>query len=365
MSNLDLLISASRNSSAWQLVLDKVPFQGQERMPVLSTTDNKGRPQSIKSSRLGKIRDLANGPAAKSIWKDAIAAREAFHQSLMRQHDQRFLQFALVNTSRLLMHLGRATVLENVGLYCDHTTGLPIIPATAIKGVASTWACWEANEAKLFLDNPQLQTLRTAESRDVFGDNAEDGSKSAGSILFLDAFPSAPPTLGVDIVNPHHKANGVPMERLTPNVFLQIEPDTTWMFGIVARNNTVSNALLHHVQAWVQESLTQVGIGAKTSSGYGKFRRRSPEEVDKAKKENDKKIAKEREIALLSADYSNETVFQNKVLRHADNPGQWNLLEKEIPKLSKTENASWMNKFREYTSGRAHRKLREKTWYPQ
>jgi CRISPR type III-B/RAMP module RAMP protein Cmr6 len=44
-----------------------------------------------------------------------------------------------VNSNRLLLHLGRASVLENVGIYCERTTGLPLIPGTAVKGVLSTF----------------------------------------------------------------------------------------------------------------------------------------------------------------------------------------------------------------------------------
>jgi CRISPR type III-B/RAMP module RAMP protein Cmr6 len=296
MSTIDALANASRSTPAWQLALDKIPFHSRNGLPVLSEPDDREKPQSIKSKRLRQIRDASK--AASAIWAEAISSRLAFFDALKRQHGPRFRRFALLNSSRLLLHLGRASVLENVGLFCDHTTGLPIIPATAIKGVASTWACWEANEDENLAEKRNEFLIDRSTFRNttqaIFGDNSTGGSSHAGSVVFLDAFPANAPCIGLDILTPHpDEGRGL----ITPTPFLCIEAGAVWHFGLVAREA----GLLDDSVCLVRAALMEMGVGAKTSSGYGAFRELDgPEQAKEDARAKEVEDCRRREAAELA-----------------------------------------------------------------
>lgn len=205
--------------------------------------------------------------------------------SLKRQHGARFGFVELVADSRLLLHLGRANVLENVGLYADRTTGLPLIPGTALKGVVSTWACWanhfnvaDGSFREFHRESTQRRNFDAEEAklaRQILGDDSQTGSEHAGDVIFIGGFPLTPPALGLDIVNPHHESSGQEKTKLTPNAFLCVEPQpvTIWRFAYFVRTGTPDHGnILTQTERWIKEALTQLGIGAKTAAGYGRFR---------------------------------------------------------------------------------------------
>ncbi|MBI4657924.1 MAG: type III-B CRISPR module RAMP protein Cmr6 [Verrucomicrobia bacterium] len=365
----------ARVCDAWHLRLDKLSFE-------------RGGEASSKTDSLKSV--LATYEKCSARLLGVCRSRQRLLQALQDQHGNRFNTVELVLESKLLIHLGRANVLENVGLYADRTTGLPLIPGTALKGVVSTWACWEANQRPEGSFNQATDFLEfRAEfnskwARRVFGDNARDGSECAGEVIFLGGFPVQPPTLGLDIVNPHHDAAGQANERLTPNAFLCVEPGGVWRFAYFVRTGVADYLkLISATTAWLTEALTQLGIGAKTSGGYGRFRQLT--DSDRARlthqaqqAEAEAKAAADRESAAkakaeqeavaqaaLKSDYPNEATYKSSVLRLADNPGHWTALQKELEKLRKPENAAWFERFKRDTTGKAYRKLRDQPWYPK
>ncbi len=284
MSNLETLTSAARNASAWHLVLDKIPFRAQDGLPVLSASENQTKLQSIKAKRLQEIVKLTERPETKDLWREAIASRKSLLDTLQAQHGQSFATLTLVNSSRLLLHLGRASVLENVGLYCDHTTGLPLIPGTAVKGALSTWACWETNQSDegTFPEAKHWTIARSGHHQRSFGDNSQSpGMEAAGGIMVLGGFPLTPPQLELDILTPHpDEGRG----RLTPNVFLSLGQGTMWVFAFLALRPETQDDLPEMLRL-ARECLSLGGLGAKTASGYGQFRDLTDQECAKLEAE--------------------------------------------------------------------------------
>jgi CRISPR type III-B/RAMP module RAMP protein Cmr6 len=319
----------------------------------------------------------------------ACRSRQRLLDTLRHQHGKRFIELELVLESRLLLHLGRANVLENVGLYADRTTGLPLIPGTALKGVLSTWACWEANQKPDESFNQGAAFIQQRKNFDslaeeVFGDDSKEGSEHSGQVIFVGGFPVEPPNLGLDIVNPHHEANGAEKQNLTPNAFLCVESGSKWRFVCYVRPGTPGSAkFVEATSQWLKQALTQIGIGAKTAAGYGRLRPLNKSDAAAQAKEAER--AKVAEVAateraklaaekakqpaaaqtMLKSDYPNEATYKNAVLRIADNPGQWSALQKEIEKLQKPDNAAWLARFKRDTAEKAYRKLREQPWYPK
>jgi CRISPR type III-B/RAMP module RAMP protein Cmr6 len=275
-------------------------------------------------------------------------------------------------------------VLENVGLCCDLITGLPWIPGTSLKGTLSTWAYWEGHfgqngtpkdtssgsltRSGIWNDGPDKSDLAFR----IFGDDSL-GSTTAGEIVFVGGFPKSPPKLGLDIVNPHHEVDGRHKSALTPNTFLAVEPGTVWQFVFYARADVQNlESLLDQTQRWTIEVLTQLGLGAKTAAGYGRFRELTAEDTQreaKGKEDAEAKLRQEAERdkvrASLKSDYPNEASFRNSVLNMVPKKGQWEALQKEIEKLKKPENAEWLERFRKETAGPDCKELRRQPWYPK
>src|SRR5439155_11160093 len=129
LRHVETILTARQGCDSWNLHLDKLCFD--------NTAEG-------KTDALRRVADSWRSKSSSHL-KDACERKLLWLDRLRVQNGDRFRRVSLVNESRLLLHLSRANVLENVGLYADRTTGLPLIPGTALKGVLSTWASWEAN----------------------------------------------------------------------------------------------------------------------------------------------------------------------------------------------------------------------------
>lgn len=364
----------TKRCDSWHLRLDKMSFE------------RGGNPEA----KTRALQDVARTYASQAGSLEVVAkARLHWLKALQLQLGDRFRTVALTLESRLLLHLGRANVLENVGLYAERTTGLPIIPGTALKGVVSTWACWEANQKSdgSFNEGAAFLSQRRDLARRILGDDDPGGSAHAGDIIFLGGFPTTPPKLGLDIVNPHHRSDGSVETRLTPSAFLCVEPGTLWRVAFFVRPGVLdAAALVTQTQAWIEEALTQSGIGAKTAAGYGRFRR--PTEADVAARKQQEaqaaaaqataarqaeaEAAKAKQHAaahaVLQSDYSNDLSFKNRVLDKL-NPGQLDQLRLEVELLKKPGNASRREQLQAALASKdgkdIRKRLRGKDWFPQ
>ncbi len=268
-------LAARNNGDAWGLYLDKLCFHAAAgRTPS-------GKEESPKHRALRDVCKVYDH--CKPTLEQAADRAVALRQRLVEQYGAENVRVVcLRNTSRLLLHLARANPLENVGLCAERVTGLPMIPGPAVKGVVSTWACWCQNilpdgafPAEFATHRREFDRAEAKLAADVLGDNDPRGSKCAGQVVFLGAWPVTVPALELDITTPHPEG-GNPI----PNPFLAIAPGTDWAFVLIARprNDSDPKVLLDAAKRWLTEALEQAGIGAKTAAGYGHFRLLSEDE---------------------------------------------------------------------------------------
>lgn len=176
------------------------------------------------------------------------------------------------------------------GMLLDRNTGLPYIPASGIKGVLRL--CHALNLAE---NQPELvKEVREGfeipdtepSMRKYFGDT-DTGVKNAvrGQIVFLDAFPKAAPRIRMDIMTPHfseyYKGNLPPKEteNPVPVPFMVVTEGVEFVFRLfalpLAEGATVSRTFDDEdrkaVQAMFRRACGDIGFGAKTSVGYGRF----------------------------------------------------------------------------------------------
>lgn len=163
---------------------------------------------------------------------------------------------------RLIVGIGGAGVLEN-SLSLHHTYGVPMIPGSALKGLCSSYAHRKLQNAtwrKKTQTNPQGVDHQT-----LFGN-----TENAGFVTFLDALPTEF-KIHCDVLTPHHQGynggDGPPADWDNPVPIPFLSCSGTFMIAVIAPKEWVNTAL-----EILQLALREEGIGAKTSSGYGRMK---------------------------------------------------------------------------------------------
>lgn len=178
----------------------------------------------------------------------------------LRGHGWAVKPFPMYADSRVVVGLGSESVLEtNIRLHRIY--GFPIIPGSALKGLARAYAKLVAHvkeEERVF--------------QEVFGTASPEAR--AGKVIFLDAIPANPKKLKLelDVMNPHYSeyyrgGDVPPADYLnpTPIYFLTIGPGSEFLFAVTSE----SPELASKAEAWLRGGLKELGVGAKTTAGYG------------------------------------------------------------------------------------------------
>ncbi len=161
-----------------------------------------------------------------------------------------------------------------LGFYFDHTTGLPIIPGSSVKGVLRSAFKKSPEYIEYLLENPlgdnapitgiDIDKLEkeifdgeglSPYRRDVFLDAVIVSSKNKDTLFLAD-----------DFITPHGEdvfKDPIPLQ------FLKILPQVTFRFQFRLNNGLIS---IESKTILFKLILTDIGIGAKTNVGYGKFK---------------------------------------------------------------------------------------------
>ena len=258
--------------------------------PNLGQASSDKEKSKWKNEALKVVRDHVADKSAldnyKSRWEQVIT--QAHAKSFKMKTDWRFIA-----------GLGRKGALE-IG-FTFHRYGFAILPGSSVKGIARASAFYTIAE-KLGLEGAKLSELEKALSEDdakkhtekiqpfsptdeakelveefrkVFGTTGE-----AGGAAFFDAIPEKPPTLKLDIINPHYpvyyndKKNEVyptNWQSPVPVFFLTVNEGQAFCFAVGWRGR-LNERLHNQAEGWLKHGLTSLGAGAKTSAGYGYFK---------------------------------------------------------------------------------------------
>ncbi len=171
--------------------------------------------------------------------------------------------------SNLITGVGISTPLE-IGMSLDFNLGVPYIPGSTLKGILRYAYCVNYGRENNVEEVPSHEAGLVA----LFG--SEDHKEpQSGGIAFLDAYPENP-KLALDIMNPHtgsyYKAKSQPddTESPVPIKFLALEKGTKVKFQYLFLNTEAKKYQTELENAY-ELALTELGIGAKTMSGYGLF----------------------------------------------------------------------------------------------
>ncbi len=187
--------------------------------------------------------------------------------------------------SRLIVN-SAGGVLENAGLCLHRNFGYPIIPGSAVKGIArhAAWCDWEEETDDV---EKQRKALIISE---VFGFPTNDQSldsylkeiihlecTKSGKVCFFDAFPTDKAEAEVDILSVHHRdyyagSKKIAFDNENPVLcyFPTVKAGTEFAFRVLRLGN-LSDENFKQAVKWLKIGLSQNGIGAKTAAGYGWF----------------------------------------------------------------------------------------------
>lgn len=168
-----------------------------------------------------------------------------------------------------------------LGFSFDYTSGLPVIAGSSIKGVIrSAFKYWEyISEYTNLTTQEEVENLEKEvfNNGDIFFD---------ATIIKLDTFGKI---LGEDFLAPHGDdllKNPIPLR------FIKVLPDVTFRFDFELSDGIISKQSKLKL---FQNILEDLGLGAKTNVGYGKFDSFAPfitkEEEEQKKLEDEKKKA--------------------------------------------------------------------------
>ena len=197
--------------------------------------------------------------------------------------------------SRVLLHPSTNASITDGSILLHHTYGVPYLPGSGLKGLARAWMRQTVDVDK----RPESQPGTRSDARDqdivraLFGkvpreSDPEDSRAEAGVIEFVDALwipekPKDAPVdwspLAQDVINPHHTdyytGNKPPADTNEPQPTHRLTVSPGTRFCVVVEGV----AATQDVQPWVDfavdellgPALTNLGFGAWTSSGYGRF----------------------------------------------------------------------------------------------
>lgn len=185
------------------------------------------------------------------------------------------------------------TGIENefkIGFFFDHTTGLPVIPGSSVKGVLRSVfpkpnePVSKQNGKKSYLKN-QLKVILNKDLSDkelldlensVFEGIAFDEEKKKKNIpmaqrdIFFDAkiiktLEKDHKIFGHDSITPHKH----PLKNPIPLKFLKVLPGVVFQFSFRLGDHGGISA--DNKKKLFQKILCDIGAGAKTNVGYGQF----------------------------------------------------------------------------------------------
>jgi CRISPR-associated protein Cmr6 len=232
---------------------------------------------------LDAARESARSKSLRAVYAEAYRQWERSFNG-----GRPFRSERLATAGRLIVGLGSENVLET-GLRLHHTYGVPIIPGSALKGLASHYCdeIWGQRHLgdNAPQDNKRFRRKRPADElegdyhRLLFG-TTEDG----GVITFHDAWivpeSLADGALRLDVMTPHHpkwQTNEAPptdFDSPVPVTFLSV----AGTFDVRISWSGPAHTPPEKAKGWtdfameiLREALAEWGVGAKTSSGYGRL----------------------------------------------------------------------------------------------
>jgi CRISPR-associated protein Cmr6 len=246
-------------------------------LPEQSAEDTKDRAKHIKT--VARITPGESDLYNEFYYKEWVAT--------LKDYDACTCEFKV--DRRLIVGLGSESILET-SIALHRTYGVPYIPGSAIKGLATHYVhSYLGNAIKAKGKEKEYMTI-------LFGNTEE-----AGYITYFDALyvPDSGATgsgdkrqaLHPDIITVHHpeyyrnKPETPPADWDSPTPIPFLTATGNFLFALAAPGiaKEVRKKWIDITFTILTGALQTMGIGAKTSSGYGRMSPKKPEEKEQQK----------------------------------------------------------------------------------
>jgi CRISPR-associated protein Cmr6 len=254
-----------------------------QRFLSASATGEDGNPE--------EKRDLLNAAIAAAGSADLRTLYQAAFERWQKSLPGLTTANDFASAGRLIVGLGSENVLET-GIRLHHTYGLPVIPGSALKGLAAHY-CHEVwgrlspgdapAESKRFRRDGEATDFKYHQL--LFG-----ATEDTGCITFHDAWlkPDSRNPLRMDVMTPHHPkwidGSKAPTDFDSPNPVPFVSVHGTFHIAVTWNGPGATQASDWTNLAFnlLAEALKEWGVGGKTSSGYGRLVESNPNERKKA-----------------------------------------------------------------------------------
>ncbi|NLU49949.1 MAG: type III-B CRISPR module RAMP protein Cmr6 [Syntrophomonadaceae bacterium] len=229
-------------------------------------------------------RELSLGSQSEVLLAKILAARRKFLENFASTHEVMILRGKA--DARIVAGIGAAHVRET-SLTLHPVYGIPYIPGSSVKGLLRHWfvRAFASGELDRFEAGqgltPEQEDLRKL-YHDVFG-----SQERKGLLLGFDVFLAPNAKLIPDVMTVHYpnyyRGQGQPedSDSPVPISFYTVKTAGVVEFVLAVEKNPgperlasglSSTEILELAGDWLAKALSELGIGSKTSSGYGYFR---------------------------------------------------------------------------------------------
>ena len=204
-----------------------------------------------------------------------------------------------------------------IGFDFDYTTGLPIIRGSSVKGVLrSAFENPEYIQEILKKGNVNIKSLEL----EIFGQENSNNDKISGKDVFFDAeIISSGKILADDYITPHKEITKNPI----PLRFIKVAPNVTFRFDFLLTDGLISK---DEKLELFKTILGDLGVGAKTNVGYGKFYipvTKSDNPIENYKKPSQELFKKLKELNLSDEKKKEYLKIFQKRFENEDKNGKW------------------------------------------
>jgi CRISPR-associated protein Cmr6 len=202
---------------------------------------------------------ITNNPEIKNQLKTLKETREQMMKSMKTQGYKTITIEAKLD-SPMLVGIGNPSI-DEIGFYWNRNYSVPTVPGSSIKGAFRNY--WKTEK------------LDGSIEKIIFGSD-DNNNSSRGEVVFMEAIPVDKFDLMQEFQTPHfgdyYSSNKVPndVHNPVPLNFISVKEGSTYRFDFLTKNPDENIA--KEIEKHFKIILEYIGIGSKTSMGYGRFR---------------------------------------------------------------------------------------------
>lgn len=209
-----------------------------------------------------------------------------------------------------------------IGFYFDHTTGLPLIQGSSVKGLLRFCFGLPLKGQTDKYEDEKHQLINSLLKKEIdidinaLANEIFEGLDAKGepmSVYKRDIFYEARVVnvkdrlLHDDYITPHSD----PLKNPKPIRFIKVAPEVTFEFSFDLKDSESLGVTADDKEMLFLELLQEFGIGAKTNVGYGQFKKYSKEQLDQLKRKKEKELI-DRKISSLDSIFEKLKLELNK-----------------------------------------------------